>query len=184
MTVLAMKPTLTGERVRLVPLGAQHADPLHTKLGDAEGRRMTGTHRNFTLADIQAWCASRAEQPDRLDLAIESLDGEEFIGELALLKVDQHNENASFRIACAAEHRGKGYGPEAIGLVLGYCFDVVGLHRVQLDVYDFNGRAIRAYEKCGFQLEGRLREELLWEGERHDCLIMSVLESDWRGLRV
>jgi len=54
------------------------------------------------------------------------------------------------------------------------------LHRVSLGVYDFNPRAQRVYEKCGFRLEGRLRHAFRWEGQWHDELLMAILSSDPR----
>jgi RimJ/RimL family protein N-acetyltransferase len=75
---------------------------------------------------------------------------------------------------------GRGYGSEATRLVVDYALDQVGLHRLSLEVFDHNPRARRVYEKCGFVLEGRLREALLWDGERHDSLTMAILQSDPR----
>ena len=57
----------------------------------------------------------------------------------------------------------------------------VGLHRLELQVYAFNPRAQRAYEKCGFRVEGRRRDALLWDGERVDVLDMGILRTDPRG---
>jgi len=172
---LTHKPVLVGERIRLVPLGPQHAEALHASTRDPEVRRLTGTHTDFTLEQIRAWCAGRAEQDDRIDWAIEDRVDGEFLGEIVLLDVDPVNETAGLRIALAPAAQGRGYGPEAIRLVLDHAFTVVRLHRVQLEVFAFNERAIRAYRRCGFQVEGRLRQVLLWEGERHDALVMSVL---------
>lgn len=174
------KPTLTGERIRLVPLGPQHAHDLFTSLDDAEGRRMTGTHATFTFEEIERFCANRDEQDDRLDFAIEEVDTGSYVGGLSLNGIDEDNETGGFRIDLIPGARGRGYGPEAIRLMLDYAFEVIGLHRVKLEVFDFNERAVRAYEKCGFVLEGRERDALLWEGERHDSLIMSVLRTDPR----
>jgi RimJ/RimL family protein N-acetyltransferase len=85
----------------------------------------------------------------------------------------------SFRIALAGPHAfGRGYGTEATRLVLDFAFDTVGLHRVGLEVFDFNPRAQRVYEKCGFVREGVLRDALRWDGRRHDALAMSVLATD------
>lgn len=61
-----------------------------------------------------------------------------------------------------------------------YGLDVVGLHRIALEVYSFNPRARRAYEKAGFRTEGVLRDALSWDGERHDAILMSILASDPR----
>jgi RimJ/RimL family protein N-acetyltransferase len=49
-----------------------------------------------------------------------------------------------------------------------------------LKVHEHNSRARRAYEKCGFTVEGRLREALLWQGRRYDTLLMSMLGTDPR----
>jgi len=54
-------------------------------------------------------------------------------------------------------------------------------HRVSLEVFDFNARAIRAYEKVGFRQEGRMRDALWWDGAPHDTLLMAVLATDWKG---
>ncbi|MBP2478134.1 hypothetical protein JOF53_007006 [Crossiella equi] len=72
---LRVKPVLVGERVRLVPLTAAHAEALHPGMTDPEYRRLTGLHRQVSLEALRVFCASRAEQPDRLDLAVETLDG-------------------------------------------------------------------------------------------------------------
>jgi len=48
-------------------------------------------------------------------------------------------------------------------------------------VFDFNARAIRAYEKVEFRQEGRMRDALWWDGAPHDTLLMAVLATDWKG---
>ncbi|WP_457032790.1 GNAT family N-acetyltransferase [Kitasatospora sp. P5_F3] len=176
---LLRKPTLTGENLRLVPLSARHAeDSWHSTL-DPEDRRLTGTRREFTLADIQHWCATRADQPDRLDLAIEDLDGR-YLGELALMDLDRDNRSAAFRIALVPTATGRGFGTEATRLLLDHAFTAVGLHRIHLEVFDFNPRAQRAYQKAGFTLEGRLRQAHHWNGQWHDTLLMAALATEWR----
>jgi hypothetical protein len=69
-------------------------------------------------------------------------------------------------------------GAEALRLVLAYAFGPLHLHRVPLDVFAFNTRAIRAYEKGGFQHEGRMRDALWWDGTPHDALLMAVLATE------
>lgn len=177
---LATKSTLTGERIRLVPLGPQHARDAFEALQDPEVLRLTGTHRTFTFEEIEIWCASRAEQTDRIDMAIEDISTGDYAGGLSLNGVDSDNESAGFRIDLIATYRGRGYGPEATRLILRYAFDEIGLHRVQLEVFWYNERALRSYEKCGFVLEGRMREALRWDGHWHDTLVMGVLRSELR----
>jgi RimJ/RimL family protein N-acetyltransferase len=57
----------------------------------------------------------------------------------------------------------------------------VGLHRVELDVYDFNTRARHIYEKLGFVLEGTKREALRFDDGWVDCHVMGLLAREWRG---
>ncbi|WP_148587797.1 GNAT family N-acetyltransferase [Streptomyces sp. WAC01526] len=178
-TALAEKPVLTGVRIRLVPLAIRHAAAFHAACQAPETRRLTGTHHDFTLAELEAWCAGSAERADRLDLAIEDRESGDFLGELALSQIDPPNAHGSFRIALVPEATGRGVGSEATRLLLGHAFDRVGLHRVQLEVYDYNPRARRAYEKCGFEVEGRMREALFWDGAWHDVLVMAVLRTGW-----
>ncbi|WP_053206437.1 GNAT family N-acetyltransferase [Jiangella muralis] len=177
---LAATPTLTGPRIRLVPLGPQHAEAVFASLQDAEFNRLTGTHQTFTRAAIDAYCASRADQYDRLDWAFEDTATGEYVGGLAVNEVDADNETAGFRIDLVESHRGRGLGPEAIELMLAYLFEEVGVYRVGLEVYAFNPRAQRSYEKCGFVVEGRERGALLWDGERVDAVLMGLLRADWR----
>ena len=64
-----------------------------------------------------------------------------------------------------------------------HAFGTLGLHRIALYVFEFNERAIRAYQRCGFVVEGRSRESIWRDGRWWDELAMSVLESDWRARR-
>ncbi|MER0483657.1 GNAT family protein [Streptomyces sp. Edi2] len=176
-TALSEKPVLTGDRIRLTPLSMRHAAGFHASAVDPETRRLTGTHHDFTLKEMEAWCAGRAGCTDRLDLAVEDRESGAFLGELALNDIDAPNARGSFRIALVAGATGRGIGSEAIRLLLDYAFDRVGLHRVQLEVYDYNPRARRAYEKCGFEVEGRMREALFWDGAWHDVFVMAALRT-------
>ncbi|WP_045302792.1 GNAT family N-acetyltransferase [Saccharothrix sp. ST-888] len=153
---------MIGERVRLVPLGSQHAEPFWQATLAPENRRLAGSRREFTLDSIRAWCADRATQPHRLDLAIEDRTTGGYLGELALIDVDHGSESVAFRLA------------------LGHAFEQIRLDRVQLEVCSFNSRAVKAYQKADFTLEGRLRDAHMWEGRRYDVLCTAALRSEWR----
>ncbi|WP_435108221.1 GNAT family N-acetyltransferase [Nocardiopsis synnemataformans] len=180
-SALREKPTLTGKSVRLAPLAAEHTDAYFAASLDEEVRRLTGTHRRITYAQAREWCESRAGRTDRLDLAITAPKDGRYLGELSVYAVAPENESAGYRIALSAiEFTGQGLGREATQLVLEYAFERIGLHRVWLYVYAFNMRAIAVYRSCGFAVEGRLRDSLLWEGRRHDALLMAVFRNGFR----
>jgi RimJ/RimL family protein N-acetyltransferase len=117
------------------------------------------------------WFSIRALDDDRLlgetDLEIENLAaGEAFIG-IGIYK---------------REEWGKGYGTDAMKVALHYAFTELNLRRVSLTVFEYNPRAIRSYEKCGFQIEGRRRGALLKDGKRWDMIYMGILFDEWKEL--
>lgn len=76
--------------------------------------------------------------------------------------------------------RGRGYGRQALELLIDYGFKTLDLHRIQLQVLEFNQAAIRLYEKAGFVREGVLREFLIREGRRYDLIMYGLLKKEWQ----
>jgi RimJ/RimL family protein N-acetyltransferase len=92
---------------------------------------------------------------------------------------DAGNRSCNFRTLIGPAGRNRGLGTEAVRLIVGYGFEQLGLHRISLQVYAFNPRARRAYEKAGFVAEGVLREELRYGDEWIDATMMSILAPEW-----
>ena len=104
-----------------------------------------------------------------------------FIGEVRLDHINRRDKRAALAIGIAdPASLGQGLGTEAIRLVVDHAFGEMGLHRLSLRVLAFNERAIRAYQKCGFRVEGREREAALIDGVWHDDVIMGLLTVDNR----
>lgn len=177
------KPVLRGELVVLRPIGPQDAEPMWEMVNDPEGRRLTGTTQSFTHEQIQAWCASVSERDGRVDWAI-THESDEYLGEIVLLDIDPVDANAGLRLSLRPGQRGRGFGSEAIALVLAHAFAAppfgLGLHRVYLDVLSINPRARILYESLGFVEEGRLRETHRDGDFWADSVVMAVLEDDYR----
>lgn len=170
------KPVLRGRLVTLRPLNVEDASAIFASMEDAETMRLTGTQQQFTLPQIEAFCRAVVDADDRADYAITLGDDPAYIGEVVLNNIDWTNRTASFRIALAGQrYFGHGYGSEATRLMLDYGFRHLNLHRIELEVYDFNPRAQRVYEKAGFVREGVRRDVLLWDGVYHSAIVMSVL---------
>lgn len=179
-TNFAAKPILKGELVELRPV--EEADAAGMLATDPETFRLTGTHAyaQFTLESLKNWYATRAEHDDRLDLSIIERTSRKWAGEVVLNELDASNESCGFRIALQGPRfYGGGLGSEATRLVVDYAFNVVGVHRIELEVYDFNPRARHVYEKVGFVHEGTKRDALRWDGEWIDCHCMALLDRDW-----
>lgn len=80
--------------------------------------------------------------------------------------------------------RGKSYGTEAMRVALRYLFEELEMERASLGVFADNVRAVRSYQRAGFVIEGRQREDTLREGRRWDAFFMGVLSSEFRVMSV
>ncbi len=178
------KPTLQGEMIVLRPIRASDADALWESVTDPEGMRQTGTTRVFTRPEIDAWCASIASADGRIDLAVTANGADEYLGEIVLSDIDEVVRSASLRLAMRPGYRGRGYGTEAIQLILGLAFDGLGLHRVELDVLSINTRATSLYENLGFRTEGRRRDAYRDGDGWCDGILMSLLEDEFRATQL
>jgi RimJ/RimL family protein N-acetyltransferase len=195
--VAAELPVLRGERVLLrQPIPEADVSARLEVPADPELSRMyggSGEPKPVTAEDVRASLAAIADQdpatvrhfviaarvwPD--GRPIERPDGR-FIGHIRLHELSWRDRRA--RMAIGIYDRrfwSRGYGGEALRLLLRYAFEELALHRVDLLVLDYNRRAIRSYEKCGFVREGILRQSALVDGVWHSDVLMSILEQEYR----
>ena len=104
----------------------------------------------------------------------------EFIGGGGLFGINNIIRSAELGIAIYEEKNwGKGYGTDAMKVLLKFGFDYLNLNRIQLRVVDFNVRGIKTYKKVGFKEVGKLRATHFWEGEYSDQILMDILKSEW-----
>ncbi len=177
------KPILKGDRVILRPIIKEDAPQMFSALSDKESMRLTGTQATYTLEQVETFCENISMANDRADYAITINDDPTYIGEVVLNQIDWDNRNASFRIALSNQkYFGKGYGTDATKLILAYGFETLRLHRIELEVYDFNPRAQHVYEKVGFIREGLRRDVLLWGEKYQSAIIMSILAPEYQAL--
>lgn len=102
------------------------------------------------------------------------------IGNCTLMGFHGKNRSATMGIAIGdAVHRGKGFGTEAIKLLMEFGFLEMNLNRIELQVLELNAPARKLYERLGFKLEGTLRQSLFREGRYWDTYIMSMLRSEY-----
>ncbi len=134
--------------------------------------------------EIDRFFEARVVGADALAMAVHERATDRLIGTCAFSQLDGENGSAMYHITIGEpDVWGRGYGTEATRLMLAHAFGTLGIHRVALFVFEFNERAIRAYRRCGFVVEGRSRESIWRDGRWWDELAMSVLEPDWRELQ-
>lgn len=186
-TGFEIKPTLVGERVILRKFEDSDIERMIEiiqipEVGFLTGSAITTEELNHTrskeeLERYRQWYIDIQTASDRLDLAI-TVEGE-VIGEIVLNEWDSEMESISFRILMDPYYANHGYGSEAMTLFLTYAFKQFNFNRIELEVYSFNPRARRAYEKVGFVYEGTKREAFQFDKKKYDIEFFSILNSDW-----
>lgn len=180
------RPLIAHGRVWLRPMEERDLSGFMALVNDREVGRLAGFAMPFAPDGARAWLA------DKMKLASEAkgafytvceLGRGDFIGTVWLKDMDLARRSAELAIAMDAAHVGTGWGSEAQRAVLEHAFETMGLERIWLTVDVENARAIRSYQKVGFQLEGRLRSTIYRDGAWGDLLIMSMLRPEWLARR-
>ena len=148
---------------------------------DPEIARLTRYQtRQMSQAEIERFFQVRMLATDALAYSIVELPRNRLIGFTTFSALDGDNGSVMFHITIGERDAwGRGLGTEATQLMLHHAFERLGLHRVGLTVFSYNTRAIRAYEKAGFRVEGRLREAIQRQGVFFDEVQMGILAGEW-----
>ncbi|MFP4343435.1 MAG: GNAT family N-acetyltransferase [Anaerolineales bacterium] len=172
---------LVGERIYLRPL--ERADLAHIRRwsNDPEIRRLTGEVHPMTEGDAEAFYEKVQQEESRVWFIIALQEDDRPVGECGLLRLFPAWRTTDLSIILGERDAwGRGYGTEAIRLLLDYAFGALNLHRVAIGVVGFNERALRFYEKVGFRREGVQRDGYFYDHAYHDFVMMSILEAEFR----
>jgi RimJ/RimL family protein N-acetyltransferase len=173
--------TIVGKKTRLRAIERSDIPPFVHWLNDPEVTQYLAMYMPMSQAQEERWFEAQLEQRDGFILGIETFDGK-LIGNLGLINVDWKNSQALLGIVIGEkEYWNHGYGADAIMALLGFAFKQMNLHRVHLATYEYNERAIKCYQKCGFRLEGRMRQAHFYGGRYHDELVMGILREEFLG---
>ena len=174
---------IIGERVRLRAVEREDLPRFVAWLNDPEVRCNLLLYQPLSLAQEEEWFKGILERDvDEQPLVIEIKNSKTWlpVGDIGLFDLNLHDRSAEVGILVGEKKFwGKGYGTEAMHLMLKHGFEDLNLNRIYLRVYETNPRGIRSYEKAGFVLEGRMRQARFQEGKYIDMLLMSVLRAEW-----
>ena len=174
-------PFIVGNRIYLRPLDVEDADIFVSWLNDIEIRQYLGMTSPMNRLGEQEYLKKLYKDERWLGLGILLRSNDELIGSVGLHDISLAHRNAEIGIFIGNKsYWSKGYGTEALKLMMGHGFDQLNLHRIFLIVMSFNTRAIRAYEKVGFKKEAVFREHVYANGKYHDDYLMGILEDEWR----
>jgi RimJ/RimL family protein N-acetyltransferase len=174
---------LHGEQIDLTLITRQDIDRYFEagfKECDDDINYYTGTTEEFTKEMIKNYVSKIVDDETRYDFLIVDKNNN-ILGEVVLNEIDEDSHSSNFRICLFKSSLcGSGHGTQAIKLIIKFAFEVLHLHRVELEVYSYNIRAQKSYFKVGFIKEGIKREGELINGSYCDVIIMSMLESDYK----
>ncbi|HEX2908990.1 MAG TPA: GNAT family protein [Phototrophicaceae bacterium] len=178
-------PLFQGRLLRLAaPLPEDAAVFAAWSQDDTYGRLLDDDPiRPQSAADFASFAAPNSDA-NSFYFHLRTLDDDRLIGFVVLFNIKWSNQSAQLAIGIGPEnYRGKGYGQDALRLLLNYAFAELNLHRVGLTVLDYNTRAINAYERAGFIREGVQRQAVQRAGRFFDLILYSLLREEWAAVQ-
>jgi RimJ/RimL family protein N-acetyltransferase len=177
---------LEGSLVVLRRHVPENLDAFRRWYSDPEVARLTRYQDGpMRTEEIERFFAARVVGTDSLAMAVHERETDRLVGTCAFSQLDGDNGSALYHITIGEKDCwGRGYGTEATQLMLDHAFGRLGLHRVGLSVFAFNERAVRAYRRVGFTVEGRSRQAIWRDGRYWDEIAMSILDEEWRASRL
>ena len=171
---------LVGERIYLSPRNTEDAEIFTEWMNDFETTDFTG--RSGCLMSLEGEKKFLEERNnEEATFVIVTLDKDKLIGAIGLEDINYINRTAILGIFIGDKnYRDKGYGTEAIRLLLDYGFNYMNLNNIKLDVIEFNERAIKCYEKCGFKEYGRRRKASFINGKYYNRIEMEILSEEFK----
>ncbi|MCX7711455.1 MAG: GNAT family N-acetyltransferase [Clostridia bacterium] len=171
-----------GEKVRLREYRKEDIPLRLSFINDPELQKylVADTPYPMTLREEEKWFESISALGDTYKFAIETLGDKKFIGGCSINDVDWKNSVATVGIFIGdKDYWGNGYGTDAMKTLVSFIFSQMNINKIRLTCYSFNGRAIKSYEKCGFKIEGVLRQEMFKDGRYHDKIAMGILREEF-----
>ncbi|MER6442717.1 GNAT family protein [Streptomyces sp. NPDC001185] len=181
---LGMISFWTGSRVRLRGIepddwaAIMRFDVDEAGLGDLlhpprSAERFRARVKDQAVADIAG---------DRFALVVESVETNVAVGAVACHDADPNMGWFEYGVTLAAEHRRKGFGAEAVVMLLSYMFTERRYHKCEARILAHKVASLALHRRLGFTEEGRLREHVFFGGEHHDLVMMGLLAEEFTGL--
>jgi RimJ/RimL family protein N-acetyltransferase len=176
-------PFLCGSRIYLRAMEEDDLPCVRIWFNDPEIRRLVGEVAPMSAAGADQFLERIKADENRVWLTIVLKENERVIGEAGLLRIFYPWRTADLSIVIGDKfYWDKGYGREAILLLMDYAFGSLALHRLAIGVVGFNERALKFYERVGFKREGIQRDGYFSNHQFSDFVMMSILEDEFRAL--
>lgn len=172
---------LRDKNVELTALRKSEAKKLFSWINDRDLVLWNSSYRPIAWESHKEWFRSITNRSDVSIFAIRHLRSKRLIGTCQLHSISCTHRSAELAIRIGEKNLlGRGLGTEALRLLLIHGFEDLNLNRIYLTVMNHNKRAIRAYRKIGFRIEGKMRSSAFIGGSFVDVILMGILKREFR----
>lgn len=175
-----------GDKVLLRAIEISDLQDIMKYWNSYETRVSLGKFVPSSISEREDWIKEvdkEAKNGTGYTFAIVHKDTKEFLGTIALKRINMINRGASLSVSIHnPSNHNKGYGTDAVRCILKIGFNFLNLHRIELHVYEFTENAVHVYEKLGFKKVGIRREASFIIGKYRNDLVMDILEREYREL--
>lgn len=172
---------LVGDRIYLSPRNCEDVEIFTEWLNDFETTDYIGRSAMLTSLTGEKEYLEGDTSPIST-FVIVTLEDDKMIGTVSIESINWTDRSGTLGVFIGDKtYRNKGYGTEAINMILEYGFRYLNLHSIKLNLMEFNERALKCYQKCGFKEVGRRRECKYVDGKYYDSIMMDILDSEFEG---
>jgi RimJ/RimL family protein N-acetyltransferase len=177
-----------GQLIRFAPPDADRDAEIVSKWShDPEYLRLLSADIAKPLSPFQIkkqyedWEKDAEKQRNQFNFAVHLKGDDRLIGFTRLFRIEWTHGTAALQIGIGdRSDRGKGYGTEALRMLLRYAFDEINLYRLAATTAEYNTGAIRFFERAGFVVEVRRRQAIQRDGKRWDAVMLGLLRDEWK----
>ena len=177
--------TLVGDNVYLSPISLDDVEKYAEMVNDIKVSVGLGYLSYTNIIDFESEKEFLISVKKEKMFAVRLLENDELLGNIGFNSLDIINRNGALGVLIGnPRHQRKGYGTEALKLILDYGFSFLNLRNISLSVFEYNEAAYNLYKKAGFKEVGRLRKAVEIMGKTYDVIIMDMLKEEFQSVYI
>ena len=177
--------TLVGDSIYFSPISLDDVEEYAEMVNDIKVSVGLGYLSYTNIIDFESEKEFLISVKKEKMFAVRLLENDELLGNIGFNSLDIINRNGALGVLIGnPKYQRKGYGTEALKLILDYGFSFLNLRNISLSVFEYNEAAYNLYKKAGFKEVGRLRKAVEIMGKTYDVIIMDMLKEEFQSVYI
>lgn len=177
--------TLIGDNIYFSPISLDDIEEYTEMINDIKVSVGLGSVSYTNITDFESEKEFLTSIKKGKMFAVRLLENDELLGNIGFNSLDMVNRNGALGVLIGnPKYQRKGYGTEALKLILDYGFSFLNLRNISLNVFEYNKPAYNLYKKIGFKEVGRLRKAVEIMGKTYDIIIMDMLKEEFQSVYI